>query len=241
MGEDFRTEPRFSMNKLAEYVVAPSALRRRNLIRDQIKVRAFKAARYKEARPPMVAFLVNPSQSINTMLGAAGQLRDMVPTFPVKDDRRKYYMESARAVESFALIAGKLRPKKLIAVAGRRGADMEMGGLRVLVGPDVYFVERSTERRVGALKLHCSKTYPLDIEALRYASTMLYAYLQGEGDEPAGNACVTVDVLTRLYEYAPGRLKNRLRTLEVACQEIVGMWPVLLAAMLEAAEEEEEG
>jgi hypothetical protein len=239
MADDYRTDPRFSMNKLAEYVVAPSALRRRNLIRDQIRVSAYKAARYKEARPPMVGFLVNPSQSIGTLLGAASRLRDMVPTLPERDERRKYYMESARAVESFALIAEKLRPKKLIAVAGRRGADMEMGGLRVLVGPDAYFVERGTERRVGALKLHCSKTYPLDIEGLRYASTMLYAFLQSGDDVPAPGACVTVDVLTRLYEYAPGRIRNRMRTLEAACQEIVGMWPVLMTAMMEAAAEED--
>jgi hypothetical protein len=239
MSDDFRVEPRFSMNKLAEYVVETSALRRRNLIRDQIRVSAFKAARYREARPPMVGFLVNPNQSVGTLLSAASRLRDMVPTLPANDERRKYYMESARAVESFALIAEKLRPKKLIAVAGRKGADLDLGGLRILVGPDVYFLERGTERRVGAVKLHCSKTYPLDMEALRYAATMLYTFLQAQGDMPLTGACISVDVLTRLYEYAPSRVKNRIRTIEAASQEIVGMWPVLLTGMMEAAEEGE--
>lgn len=240
MSDDFRVEPRFSMNKLAEYMVANSVIRRRNLIRDQIRVSAFKAARYTEGRRAMVGYLANPSQSVRQLLGAASRLRDMVPTFPEKDDRRKYYMESARAVESFALIAEKIKNKKLVAVAGRKDADMMISGLRVVIGPDVCFLERGTERRLGALKLHCAKTYPLDVEGLRYAASLLYAYLQDEGDEPASGACVAVDVLTRKYEYAPRGIRNRVRALEVASQEIVGMWPILLAAM-EAAAMEEEG
>ena len=177
MSDDFRAVPRFSMNKLAEYMVATSGIRRRNLIRYQIRVSAFKAARYTEAKRPMIGFLANPSQSVRQLLDSASMLRDMAPTFPEKDDRRKWYMECARAVESFALVAEKVRNKKLLAVPGRKMLTWSCPAYESWLHPTFAFlsaapnaalvrssstVQRpspSTLRAFGTLPPSCTHTY----------------------------------------------------------------------------------
>lgn len=231
MGGALKTEPYVSMNKLAEYVAARSASRRRSIIKNQIVRKPYMTVRYTAGKRVIARFMANPSAGVPQLLTAASSLRDKAATFPEGDDRRKYAVESAQAVEAFALVAEKIRNRKLLAVVGRNGAEMEMSGVRIGVNPDVCFLERGTERRIGALKLHCSKTFPLDAEGLQNAAAILYAYLEGQGDEPVKGACVAVNVLTAEYEWAPRAMKNRLRNIEAACEEIAGWWPNLVASM----------
>ena len=117
---------------------------------------------------------------------------------------------------------------------------MEMAGVRIGVNPDVCFLERGTERRIGALKLHCAKTFPLEIEGLRNAASILYAYLEDQEDEPVKGACMAVNVLTAEYELAPRAMKNRLNNIKAACEEIAAWWPKLVASMEEASTESED-
>lgn len=240
MSEDFREAPRISMNKLAEWMTA-GELRRRSIVRDQIRLNAYKAARYAEGRRIMVTHVTNPASTPRLLNEEALRLRDTVPTFPEGDDRRKWALESARAVESFALMESRLKTKKYLATPGaRQGADVSISGLRVIVNPDVLYLERESERCKGAIKLHCGKTYPLDYEGLAYAASIIYAYLKDVGESPVPAACIAVDVLSRKYEQAPRNLKTRLRNLEAACETIVGMWPVYLSALQEAAAADDE-
>ncbi len=231
---EYRAEPRISMNKLAEWMTA-SEVRRRAIVRDQIKVKAFMAARYTEGRKAMVRHLTNPSSSPRALLETAIRLRESVPNYAEVDDRRKWAMESAWAIESFATFESRFRYPKYISAPGQKG-EMTLAGLRVLVSPDVLFIERGSERCRGAIKLHIGKTFPLNDDGLAYAASILYAYLKDVDYDPRPGVCIAVDVLSRKHAVAPRNVKTRIRNLGAACQTIVSMWPVYLAEMQSEAE-----
>lgn len=223
-----RTEPRISVNKLAEYIVTTGPLRRQRIIRDQIVPPTFQVARYEDARRIMARYLTNPARTVRDLLSAASGLRDKAAALPINDDRRKWALESARAVEAFAPLADRLRKRNLLAVRSRRSEYISIGGVRVSIFPDVSFIERGTERRVGALKYHCSITRPLNAEGLQVVATVLHAHLAAQGDDPTRTACIAVDVFTPAYESAPRGMKNRMKNIEAACYEIATTWPRLL-------------
>lgn len=240
MGEELRADPRFSMNKLAQYVVTQSPRRRRALIMQQIRPLPFITTRYEPARRLLVRHFSDPSRPPKQLSRMAAGLRDRAAPLPDDDDSGSSLIASARAVEAFAKIADRVKVNNVIAVAGpRRQADMTFSGVRVVVCPDVSFLERGTERRVGALKFHFSVTNRLDIEALRYGAAILHAFLENQGERPKRAACVAVDVMAAQHELAPRAMKDRIKNLEAACQEIAERWPVLYEALKSRAEASE--
>ena len=72
--DNLRSSPRFSLNKLAEYMVA-DPLRRRRLIIDQIDPRTYKTVRYDRARRILRRFLCDPTQREHHLRIAAARLR----------------------------------------------------------------------------------------------------------------------------------------------------------------------
>ncbi|MBA3894426.1 MAG: hypothetical protein H0X69_12155, partial [Gemmatimonadales bacterium] len=201
----------------------------------QIMPSAFIVNRYEDARRVLIRFFSNPSLSADDLYPAARALRDRAATLPEDADHRKSLMASARAVEAFAPMAAPVRKrtKGLLAAPGvRRNADLTLSGVRVVVCPDICFVERGTERRIGALKFHFPAKPRMKVEALRYAASILYGYLQDDGDDPLRRACISVDVMGNQHEAAPVAMKDRLKDLQAACEEISERWPAILEAML---------
>lgn len=232
MSDELRVEPRISVNKLAEYVVTQSPRRRRTIITDQIKPSPYVTSRYEDARRVLAQHLSEPSRERKQLLRMGAVLRDRAAELSADDDRRKSLLASARAVEAFADIADRLKVKNAIATTGaRRNADLVVAGVRVVVCPDVAFLERGTERRVGGAKFHFPVANRLTTEALRYAAAMLYAHHEHRGDSPRRDACIAVDVMAGEFESAPRAMKERMKNVEAACQEIAERWPLLYESL----------
>jgi hypothetical protein len=161
-------------------------------------------------------------------------LRDRAADPACEEYQRNDFLDAARAVEAFMPIAYDARVRGLIATLGRgRGDDIEMGGVRVTVNPDIHYIEPGTERRVGAAKFHFARTEPLTVEALQYVSSLLLHFVKRKGDTPRGKACLAVDVFSGVTEAAPKTSRTRIRNLEAACQEIAERWPALYAQVAE--------
>lgn len=230
-----RSEPRISMNKLAEYAVEPGSVRRRNIIADQIVERPYKRVTYEEGRRALTRFFVNPASTPEQLIRMAEGLRDQVASNPEMDkqDKRSLYC-SARALEAFEMIADDVKGTKAVAVPGGKGPSrLTWSGVQVSVRPDICLLKPGTEQRIGAVKFHFSVDHRLPPKALKYAATILRAYLIDQGDTPKPTLCVAVDVMATEYESAPQGMKPILRELQASCKEIAQLWPGILAEEME--------
>lgn len=218
------------MNKLAEYIRA-TPRRRRRLIVDQINPPAFKVAIYDDARRVLVRYFCDPTRTPRNLLESSTKLRDRAADPSNDDHQRKALLSSARAVEAFIPIADQVRSKGMLAVPGtRRNETMEIAGLRVVVAPDISFLQRGTEARIGCLKFHISNSTRLDVETLQYASALMFYFLQANGGTPKRGDCRAVDVFGAIYETVPKAIKDRMKNIEAACEEIAERWPSLVEA-----------
>lgn len=226
MNRLLRSTPRISVNKLAEYMQA-SARRRRSIIIDQIRPSTAIVIRYDEASRALVRFYRDPDRSTSRLLTAASDLRDKAALIP-DAHASQCYLASARAIEAFVPISDRIRPKGLIAVASpKSGAHLKLGGVSISVAPDVSLLEPGTERRVGAMKFHFPRTSKLSTESLQYVATLLYTHLESVGDTPRKGHCYGIDVFSETFETAPRALKDRMKNLEAACEEIAERWSKL--------------
>lgn len=226
-----RVEPRISMNKLAEYAVTAGSLRRRSIIADQIVDRPFKRVTYEHGRRALARFFMNPASTPEQLHRVADGLRDRAGSTP-KDHlaEKRSLIRSARALEAFELIADDVKSKKAVAVPGAKGgAALSWSGVRVSVRPDIGLLRPGTERRIGAIKFHFSVHGRLTPKALKYAATILRAYLIDQGETPQPSQCIAVDVMAMEYESAPRSMRTILKELQASCKEIAALWPSILA------------
>src|SRR4051812_1700322 len=102
MYEEQRLAPRMPMCKLAEYMVTPGSVRRRGLVKGQLKF-ALKGSLdesrkwrwwYQEARAEFVKFLRNPSAPRTSLSNASLELREFAGR-EAKDSRRDSLLGSA--------------------------------------------------------------------------------------------------------------------------------------------------
>lgn len=227
MDVKLRVSPRFSLNKIAEYMTA-APRRRRRLIIDQIRIPTVKVVNYEDARRVLVRFFCDPHRAPKRLLDIAATFRDRAAQNP-NEYHSRCLLSSARALESFAPFSEQIRPKGVVVVSGpRHGLDVVLGGVRIVVAPDVSLLEPGTERRVGAIKLHFSRSAPLSAEGLQYAATLVHGCLVEGGDYPSKGRCFSVDVFAQRGETVPRAVKDRMKNLEAACEEIAERWPSLV-------------
>jgi hypothetical protein len=224
-----RKTPVLPMCKLAEYTVTASSTRRRALVKTQIKQALEDTEKrrwwHAEARAEIRKFFRVRSMTPRDLLHAANQLRDAAAALDARESKRATLLASARAIEAFLPIADSLRDENQIASPARReSARIHRGNVAIIVAPDLLFLERGTERVIGALKLHAVQEHKLENEALLNAAAILHTYLTECGERPDHAHCVVVDVFTPAFEAAPHRMQRRMQSVDAACEEIEGWW-----------------
>jgi hypothetical protein len=227
--------PYIPMCKLAEYMVTASSVRRRSLVKDQIKNSLEDSRKhrwwYQEARAEIRKFFRNPSSARSHLSAASNRLRDIAAE-EQKESKQASLLASARAVEAFSPIAELVKARDVVASAGKRDdAHMRRGNVKIVVAPDILFLERGSEHIVGALKLHASQEFKLNGEALLNAASILFAYLQESGEKPIRRYCTVVDVLTPSFETAPSAIRRRMQAVQAACEEIDGWWNAMYSSI----------
>jgi len=221
-------DPRISVNKLGEYMTATPA-RRRQIVRDQ-KIRpAFKAARYRDARDAISSLIAAGTAGESRALGIAEGLRqDPSGSDFALQDRAC----SAAAIDAFVELRGTLAIDDLIAVsADARCSDaIDLAGVRVVARPDALLLDPRSLAVVGCVKLHFSKSQPLDEKGGHYVAAAMQTHLERNLSAPGlvrSSRCYVVDIATRRIHTAPKARKRRLGDLTAACEEIKDRWEKL--------------
>ena len=221
-------DPRISVNKLGEYMTATPA-RRRQIVRDQKHTPAVKAVRYQYAREAISGLIASGMADEARARGIAHELRRDAGGSEFEAQDRAH---SADAIDAFVEICAGLDLEALVpASADARNPDaLELAGVRVVARPDALLLDPRSGAAVGCVKLHFSKSQPLNEKGANYVATALQAHLERKLSAPGvvrASRCYVVDIATRRIYTAPKASKRRLDGLTAACEEIKDRWDKL--------------
>jgi hypothetical protein len=218
-------DPRISVNKLGEYMTAPTPSRRKRIVSDQQTPQPFIVARYKDAREAIVDFIVSGMSDRAGLLSLASRLRKSREgtEFAINDR-----IASADAIESFLQTVDSLAFGDCVAVSmpGTSSEGMSISGVYVSVRPDVYLRNWVTGEIEGAIKLHFPKTSPLTSAGAEYVATVMRVYMEQEKGclHVDHRKCFVVDVPTASVTVAPKAHVRKMKDIEAACEEIAIRW-----------------
>ncbi len=219
-----RSEPRISLNKLAEYIFARPG-RQQTIIRDQKRPSDFIVARYHWAEEAIKNFILRPQQ--NSLQNAIAA----ISTLEHSSDWSKQNADLCQdALIHFMTLKDRLVFDGFTPVLGSDSAPkMIVSGVNVSVRPEILLSDNA-KNIVGALKLYINKSNPLTDESGKYISTVLYRYLaevvSSENCVVPG-LCVVVDVFGQTVHIAPKTYKRSMVDINCACQNIAILWPAL--------------
>jgi hypothetical protein len=219
--------PRISVNKLAEYI-SSKGRRQREILRDQ-KFPDFKGMYYREAEEAVSRCLASNLED-TAIISRTIRLLNQTPAEKAGTIRR--INSNIDALESFEAMLDAIDLKGGTPELGEhRPEKLKIHGVDVSVRPEIVLrgKGKSGASLVGALKVHFSKTYPLDADGAGYVSAILQRYseqyLAGDDDMPGASYCFVIDVGSRAVHASVKSIAARLKDIEGECRNIAALWP----------------
>ena len=218
--------PRISVNKLAEYIGAKGR-RQREILRDQ-KYPDFKGMYYREATEAVSQCLASNLED-TAIISKTIKILNQAPAEKAGTIRR--INSNIDALESFEAMLDAIDLKGASPELGEhRPEKLKIHGVEVSVRPEIVLRGKGKggSNLVGALKVHFSKTYPLDAVGAGYISAVLQRYseqyLAGDDDVPGAAYCFVIDVGSKAV-YPPAKsIAARLKDIDGECQNIAALW-----------------
>lgn len=220
-----RFEPRISVNKLGEYMIARPG-RRKSIIKAQKYPSDFVVTRYQRAYGPIIEYLLSDFSTDDPIIQGVEACETATPTSEWDEQDINLSIE---ALDAFVRIAEKID----LAGTIRERTDMKesagivISGVDVSVRPEILI--RSTDRKgsetYGGVKLLLSKTFPHDGDSGEYAAAVLGQSISSAVGSPIDNSlCLVIDVFSEETFHAPKALRRRMNDIEAACEEISRAW-----------------
>lgn len=222
--------PRISANKLGEYLVTPSATRRRRILLDQKAPSKVIVPCYRLADEPLVDFFTGggtPQPVDRAVVRLRGDFSGS--DWAIKDRKN-----TADALEAVLRLSPKLPFEGVTYVRGPDSPPhLHIKGVNVSVAPNMLLrFEHRGVQCVGALKLHFTKSddAALEQEGAEYVATLLHHWLTLHG--PHGlkvmpSHCLSIDVFRGAVVSAPTATTRRMSNVTAACEEIAAHWEQL--------------
>lgn len=221
-----RDEPRISVNKLGEYMLA-GARRRRRIVVDQREPKNF-----------LVPIYTPAEEAISRYLVGGGTDRDIIDAeirrLSMREPGERAWVTERNglcvdALEAFRDLADDFDLEGFEVRAGDTGGGLSIGGVYVSVRPEVLLRQPDGKGgfRQGAIKLYLVKSYPHSDASAAFVGTTVLEYLRQEREQDGKvdpELCLVVDVFGGEVFTAPKAYKSRLKELEAACEEIRGRW-----------------
>lgn len=224
-----KQDPYASVNKLAVYAQA-SAVKRESLLRRWKYPGGIPAHWYKQARDAIAQSIQSGDYS-NLATKAASLEKDSEDK-ALTDQQRKLRGASSEAITSFINSIGDLPDlsgwTKSTFPVGHTFPKVNICGVDISVAPEILLEKNET---VGAIKLHISKSAPLDDKTGHLSALLVKSFLDqehgGSGKSVDTSHVWIVDVLEQDVWGCPASSKNRLREIQACCREISSRWPTI--------------
>lgn len=222
-----RPEPRIAGHKLGLYTGA-DARERRAIVKDQMRPKEFAQLRYFDAREAMVDHLLNGDEDAEEMFMMIEYLASGYHNTSWAAQNAALCIESVGCFlkkRDFSMFQGMILSR-----GPRNPPPMQLGGVLVDVEPDLILrgENRNGKPVVGAIKLHLTRTQPLDPEQGKNYAALLFAYLKQHGVRPGETVsprrCYVWDVFREAIIPAPQATTRRIQNMEACCEEIAFRW-----------------
>jgi len=213
-----------SLNAMAEYLTA-SPGRRRTIVLEQKRPRAFQVAYYSDAERAIASSWSNGLDE-----GLLSRVVEAVRRKPIEGAWDLARQESTvQAIHAFRdMVRNGAVPQLQGVRASRSNAEpLLVAGVSVSIRPELLAVSDSAP---GGVKFYLSKGTPLTPERGAYAGALLHMYFASTsalGASVEAHHCFVVDVFARSTYSAPKSFRRRRRDVEAACSEIAAVWDEL--------------
>ncbi|MCY1719573.1 hypothetical protein OU798_04430 [Prolixibacteraceae bacterium Z1-6] len=218
-------QPKMTINKLGEYLVASP--RRKRSILETLKYPKEDGGQWghvhSEARNAIKRYFVSGFDK-KYITKCIASLKSKSGT----KDEKNYHassillLETILKSENIDFDAYDYEPYNV------KNAYLDIEGVKINVYPDLLVKSTSRGKNyIGALKLHLVKNSEINDEAGRYIATILNRYADGfilTDRKIRTNHNISYDVISDRFIECPGSVKNRWKNIEAECKNIVAIW-----------------
>lgn len=216
-------KPRFSVNKLGEYLTAKPS-RRKKIIEDQKYPKPFNGTvGYKEAREAIIKFIINDYNE-NIITDAIGLIKQS------KTLKENEIANSLKVLDT--ILSAELPDLSKVQKTRYKGKGeyLNIKGVDISVYPNIVLRKGD---KVGCINLHIIKTAQnrLNKESSKHITTVqhkfLEAYICKDGESVNPSMCMSIDCFGNSHEIGTSAFTRRLSNIQTACEEIVLWWDSL--------------
>jgi hypothetical protein len=229
MAKGTTIHPRISVNKLAEFITA-KATRQRQILRDQKFPQPYKGMYYKEATEAISTCLASNIENISII---DREILSLEQQSPEKIGTQRRIASNIDALETFQAMLDDIDFKGSTPSLGDHAPPhMNIQNIDVSVRPEILLsaTGKSGAALIGPVKLHFSKTFPLDADAGGFVSAILQeyakAYLANSGDAH-GPLCYVIDIGSKLVHPGVKAIASRMKEISANCRNICAIWPTI--------------
>lgn len=218
-----RTEPRISVNKLGDYMVASPA-RRRSILAQQKTPPTFMVTYYDDAQQVIREFYELGGTDDRIITRGIERLEARLAESDFEEQRTQ---GCAEALSSFLDSLDELDLQGFdVRVGGADPAKLVLHGVAISVRPDLVLSREGLP--AGAVKLAFSKG-AMAREAAEYVACTVHRYVEEVmgAQRPNPRDTFVLDVFARRVLKAPRSYVRRRKDIEAACEEISARWASL--------------
>jgi hypothetical protein len=220
---------KISVNKLGEYMTADPS-RRKRIIADQKKPKGFIVNRYSIARRAIVDYFVHQR-------GDKREIERLMQSLIFeKYDTDFKRSDCILSIEALSVFKNNVTFNEDVfnfnfeKFKNFESNRLDVSGVSVSIRPEVIISGKMRGKPfIGAIKIHFSKTNPLDKEAGSFISTLLYQYLIETYPDMKvrHDFCFSLDVFSSTIITAPKNYARKWAQIKDACEEIKIRWNYL--------------
>jgi hypothetical protein len=222
------SQPRISVNKLAEFIDAKAA-RQRQILRDQKFPSDFKGMYYKEATEAISTCIASNLENTSIIERTISLLEQQNPD---KIGTQRRLQANIDALETFEAMLDDVDLKGAEPILGDHAPPrLTIQNVEVSIRPEIVLkgTGKGKQPLVGAIKLHFPRTFPLS-DSAGYVSVLLQefakAHLANNG-EASGTLCPVFDVGAQTIHPGVKSTIARMKDIRAACRNIVALWPTI--------------
>lgn len=223
MNRPIREDPRISVNKLGDYLVA-NAGRRRRILEEQKRPASYQVNYYEEAVDTMRLFYAQGMDE-TIIQQKIDELDQRIPGTDFEEQKTRGCLE---ALEAFLELSGELDLSEYeVTLGDPRPARLVVGNVAISVRPELLLYKG--EALVGAVKFHVGKGTVLSPEHADYVGTTVHQYIEEVlgGEELRQRDIYVVDLFRSRVRRAPQSYRRRRQDIQAACEEIAARWPTI--------------
>lgn len=222
------SNPRISINKLAEFITVKAG-RQREILRDQKYPTDFKGPYYREATEAISTCI---SSNLADMSGIHKTISILGQSNPDKIGTQRRINANLDALETFESMLDAVDLKGAAPSLGAPFPEkLVVQNVEISVRPEVMLrLEAKANVHIGALKLHFPRTFSLNEDASGYVSAILQRWcadcLPDDGVTSAP-LCFVIDVGAKNVWPGVKATAKRMKDVEAYCQNIAALWPTI--------------